>query len=184
VIASREARPVTPRHSPRVPRRPSRTTQTAAGARPCGDPPAATGAVARAACCRRSTSASRSGTRRRSSSRLGHFGLHHPRPAPCALGVAGPLADLSVKFLGQPREFLDRKVINPTNPPAGHDRVHTTSSECCVERVSHGQVIVRSLQRRPPSLAGHPWDHLAPVHRSGVVRSGRVPRGRGLWLSA
>jgi hypothetical protein len=115
--------------------------------------------------------------RRRPSRRMGRCGLLHPRPAPGALSQWGPLADPSVQLLLQPRECLDRKVIHSTHSPAGPARVHRFSC-------GYGQVIVRSLQRRPPSLAGRTWSPLAPVHRSGVVRSGRVPRGRGLWSNS
>jgi hypothetical protein len=52
-------------------------------------------------------------------------GVPHPRPVPWALGVMGPLADPSAKFLVQPREFLDRKVLHPTHAPATHARVQT-----------------------------------------------------------
>jgi hypothetical protein len=70
---------------------------------------------------------------------------HQPRPAPCALGVWGPLADPPFYFLVQSCQFLKHKVIDATDPPAGEvlwrphlldDRVHTASCRCGVDPAS------------------------------------------------
>jgi hypothetical protein len=109
-------------------------------------------------------------------------GVPHPRPVPWARGVVGPLADPSGKFLVQPREFLARKALHPTHPPAPYARGQTPVGGGGVTCVAHRRVSVRSLQRSPPFLGGHPSSPRAPVHQSGVVRSGRALRGRHLWV--
>jgi hypothetical protein len=77
---------------------------------------------------------------------MGRVGLHHPRPAPCGLGLWGPLADPSVTFLVPPRECLDRQVIYPTHPPAGYARVQTPSGGV---RTGH-----RSISSKEASVSG------------------------------
>ena len=114
-------------------------------------------------------------------SRMGRFGLHHPRPAPCALGV--------VRWPIHPASFCCNRASSsavkshPSHPPAAHDRVQMRSCGGCVELVAHGQGH-RSISSKEASVSGG-----ASIVPSGPqVSGGRcglvVSLGRGLSSSS